>query len=184
MAKNITKLADELIEFLRPACERISIAGSIRRGKVNPRDIEIVCIPKTVTLFTNDLFGNVINETQTSAIYGALSDLFSEGAWDFDPEVKRNGPKYKRLRHNETKICCDLFLTTIECWGVIFAIRTGPSDYSKELVTRARRLDMVVENGNLYRVHRDNQRDLVPTPNEVDFFKALGLPWAEPENRQ
>ena len=39
-------LAEALVELLRPACQRIEIAGSIRRGKARPNDIEIVAVPR------------------------------------------------------------------------------------------------------------------------------------------
>lgn len=179
----IQELAQSLLAQLAPACERIEIAGSIRRGKPNPKDIEIVCIPKTEMIFSNDMFGNVTGETQVSQLNDAVVTLCTVGDWEFDPEVKRNGSKYKRLRHIGTRVCCDLFITSVECWGAIFAIRTGPGDYSKELVTQARRKGMVVEGGILYRIHRDNQRDMIPTLEETDFFKALGVKWIEPEKR-
>lgn len=40
------KLAEFLVELMSEYCERIMIAGSIRRGKHEVKDIEIVCIPK------------------------------------------------------------------------------------------------------------------------------------------
>lgn len=179
----IHNLAAELVAELSPACERIEIAGSIRRGKSNPKDIEIVCIPRISGFQEYDMFGMQVESPEHSELVKAVNVITSKGDWEFDPEVKRNGIKYKRLRHIDTRICCDLFITSPECWGVIFSIRTGPGDYSRELVTRARRMGMVVEGGNLYRTHRDNRRELIPTPEEEDFFKALGLEWIEPGNR-
>ena len=38
----------EVVEALSPACDRVMIAGSVRRGKAQPKDIEIVYIAKTV----------------------------------------------------------------------------------------------------------------------------------------
>ena len=35
-------MAQSLVEVLAPACERIEIAGGVRRRKVEPNDIEIV----------------------------------------------------------------------------------------------------------------------------------------------
>jgi len=179
----IQDLARSLVDQLAPDCERVEIAGSIRRGKPNPRDIEIVAISKMDTIFDNDIFGNITNEIQVARLNDAVVTLCTVGDWEFDPTLKRNGSKYKRLRHVDTKVCCDLFITSAECFGAIFTIRTGPGDFSKELVTRARRMGMVEEHGQLYRIHRDNSRDLIPTPEEADFFKALGLPWIEPRER-
>ena len=46
----------EVVEAMSPACDRIMIAGSVRRPKPEPKDIEIVYIPrmsnKRVDLFT------------------------------------------------------------------------------------------------------------------------------------
>ncbi len=42
----VIKLADKLVKELRHYCRRIKIAGSIRRKEKNPKDIDIVLIPK------------------------------------------------------------------------------------------------------------------------------------------
>lgn len=185
---NIHELAEDLKARLAPGCDRIEIAGSIRRGKVNPKDIEIVAVPTVFTeMATVDLWGNPGTPITRNQLAHALELLFAggSGAWSLDPELPRNGPKYKRLRYWGGKgVCCDLFITTPENWGVIFAIRTGPADFSHGLVTRALRLGLKVDGGQLWRVHRDDTRTVVPTPEEDDFFKALGLAYQEPQERQ
>ena len=47
------KWADRIVEILAPHCDRIEIAGSIRRQKPTIGDIEVVCIPKQ----NLDMFG-------------------------------------------------------------------------------------------------------------------------------
>jgi DNA polymerase (family 10) len=42
----VKKLSEKIVLRLRPYCRRIKIAGSIRRKEKNPRDIDIVLIPK------------------------------------------------------------------------------------------------------------------------------------------
>src|SRR3989338_5773301 len=42
----VLKLADKLMKEIKPFCQRVKIAGSIRRHEKNPIDIDIVCIPK------------------------------------------------------------------------------------------------------------------------------------------
>ncbi len=44
--ERVLSLARKVVQELRPFCRRIEIAGSIRRGKPNPRDIDIVLIAK------------------------------------------------------------------------------------------------------------------------------------------
>jgi DNA polymerase/3'-5' exonuclease PolX len=40
------RLADCLVKAIAPYCERIEIAGSVRRKKADVKDIEIVAIPR------------------------------------------------------------------------------------------------------------------------------------------
>ena len=42
------QMAVALVELLAPACERIEVAGSVRRQKDRPNDIEIVAMPEWV----------------------------------------------------------------------------------------------------------------------------------------
>src|SRR5690242_17561878 len=52
------ELANRVLTELAPFCERIKIAGSIRREKPEVKDLEIVCIPKTHRVpGPADLFG-------------------------------------------------------------------------------------------------------------------------------
>lgn len=44
--KHVTSLANKVVKQLKPLCKRIRIVGSIRRGELNPMDIDIVLIPK------------------------------------------------------------------------------------------------------------------------------------------
>ena len=64
-------LAQGLIETLRPHCERIEIAGSLRRGKPDVGDIELVCIPKADEM--RDLFGGVTLADLESARTASLN---------------------------------------------------------------------------------------------------------------
>ncbi len=196
----IQPLADSLLEQLRSACVRLEIAGSIRRQKPDPKDIEIVCIPSTgeYTVPVYEMFAApAATVHQVNHLEDALMTLIAGGEWEFDPIVKRNGPRYKRLRHVTSGVCCDLFLTTSREWGYTFTIRTGPSDFSKALVTYAHRRTMFF-NGNLLHKHApvfDSNGEVKPcpagerclriveTPEERDVFRALEMPWIEPSRR-
>ena len=61
----IQRIANSVLKELKPYCERIEIAGSIRRQKPDPNDIEIVAIPKPydVGLFESGI-ATVINKWQ------------------------------------------------------------------------------------------------------------------------
>jgi DNA polymerase/3'-5' exonuclease PolX len=179
------ELATDLVERLRPGCHRIEIAGSLRRGKPNPKDIEIVCEPYLAVETHKDLFGES-NPTTRNYLEIQLEELYANGTgiWTLDPDLRRNGAKYKRLKYwGAGSICCDLFITNPESWGVIFAIRTGPADFSKMLVTKALKMGMKVEDGRLWRIHRDDSKTPVVTHEESDFFKALDVSLLPPNLR-
>ena len=176
-------LAEKLAAELAPYCDRIEVAGSIRRGKPDPKDIELVVIPRFNEARGVNLLGEMVVLGQANLLENGLAWLFAGREWALDQALKRNGPKYKRLVHLNSGICCDLFIVTVESWGVQFTIRTGPGDFSKEMVTRALHLGMQVDGGQLWRVHRDGTRTVVPTLTEHDFFAALRVPFLLPPDR-
>lgn len=190
MADNpIKALALALQATLAPACERIEIAGSIRRGKDTPKDIELVAIPYIQTIPIQDMFGPTDRTVSVNALDVLLDDYIGSNGWIFDPNLRRNGPLYKRLQHREIRnhegklVCCDLFLTTAAKWGCIFAIRTGPARYSEFVVTWAKHRGFQVKEGRLWRVDRAGREHEIDTPEEKDLFKALGLPYLSPHDR-
>jgi DNA polymerase/3'-5' exonuclease PolX len=186
------QLAIGLRLALEPGCERISVAGSVRRLKPEPHDLELVAIPKIEEREARDLFGGQVGVHRVDVFEIALADLLARGEWKFDPILKRNGPKYKRLREERTGICADIFLTTPAGWGGALAIRTGPAGFSQALVTLALRQRKHVADGYLIHGHMKSETGcpkgsscslIIPTFDEVAFFGALGLPWCEPRDR-
>ena len=194
----ILEIANSLVEILRPGCTCIEIAGSLRRGSTTPKDIEIVTIPLISHTTETDLFGVKCGAIEMnhleSAIYTACL-----GNWSYDLEVKRNGPRYKRLRHR-SGVACDLLITDARRWGAIYTIRTGPDEFSKGLVTRARRMGYRVYEGLLHghtfrQYHVNGQWKekpcekgdacplIIPTLTEESFFTALKVDWIEPAAR-
>lgn len=179
--KKANALAGELVGFVASGCQRVEIAGSLRRMKPQVNDLEIVAVP-IVQMETNynDMFGG---DVEVNLLAGLLDDLYSRGEWALDQVVKRNGPKYKRLWHRDTGICCDLFITVENQWGNIFAIRTGPADFSQALVTRALQRGLQQDSGSLWLTHRDGTRTVIPCLEESDFFAALDVPYITPADR-
>lgn len=193
----IQPLAQALLEQLSSACLRIEIAGSVRRAKPEPQDLELVAIPALGESAERDLFGTIARVHTLNHLEEAIGTLLGLGEWQFDPVTRRNGARYKRLRHAASGVCCDLFITDARRWGVIYTIRTGPGDFSRSLVSYARRQGMFVQDGLLHRhpACLDEHGEVEPcpdgarcprivaTPEEADVFRALGLPWIEPRRR-
>jgi len=156
LAENI---AQDIVESLRTHCERIEIAGSIRRKKETVKDIEIVAIPKPYEtgLFENGI-ASVVNRWEK--VRGELPCKYT-----------------KRILPEGIKL--DLFFAEPGNWGLIFAIRTGSAEFShKVLATTWVRRGFKSENGFLqmggvrYEILEEN-----------DLFALLDIPFIEPENR-
>ena len=159
--KTIKKRAEEILEELRPHCLRAEIAGSIRRKKDFPNDIEIVAIPKPygVDLFESGI-AKIVNK------------------WE---KIKGELPcKYTQRRVGDG-LNLDLFFATEENWGLIFAIRTGSAEFShKTLACRWNALGYKSRGGMLY--SPDNNP--IPIRSEKELFSLLGIGYIEPEDRE
>jgi DNA polymerase/3'-5' exonuclease PolX len=177
------RLADDLVVKLTPSCDRIEIAGSIRRGKAEVKDIEIVAEPVFEDPLT--LFGDA--PVTRSLLDKALNVMWYHGEFVFI----KNGPKYKQLQlvvGGGPTIKVDLFLVTPPAqWGVIQVIRTGPAEFSRWMVTPLSKGGALpdgyaVKNGCV--VHHGQVQCAQPMPEEQDFFHFCGLMWMEPKERR
>ena len=174
-----------LSSTLAPACHRIEIAGSIRRRVSFVKDIEIVAVP----LWDRDLWGTRADTTPLDLVLARLAedgrlvprDVIVNRADGSVERQRRMGDRYKALVAVRSGIPVDLFLPqSDEEWGACLAIRTGPGEYSKMLVTEALRRGLRCS-GNLVRDQATGK--LIPTPTEEAFFAAVGVPWVKPEAR-
>ncbi|MCC7542388.1 MAG: hypothetical protein IT379_39585 [Deltaproteobacteria bacterium] len=174
-------IAEQLVRILAPACERIVIAGAIRRRKLEVADIDIVALPRV----RRDLAGLVLDDD----LEPLVTRLRAAGTLRWrrrgDGGYMATGPRRYALVHEDSWIPIDLFSVRPPAqWGAILAIRTGPAEYSQALVVGARKRGLRCEDGRLIR-----NDDSVPpveraTPEERDFIAACGFPWADPEWRR
>lgn len=157
--ENALMIAQQIKAMLSPHCERIEIAGSIRRNKPEVKDIEIVAIPKPYDtgLFESGI-ASVVNQ------------------WE---KVKGTLPCKYTQRILPEGIELDLFFAERDNWGLILAIRTGSADYShKVLATEWVKRGYKSVDGHL--VHNGKR---VAILEEKDLFKRIGLDFVEPEFR-
>jgi DNA polymerase/3'-5' exonuclease PolX len=178
-------IAAERRELLAPGCERIEVAGSIRRRKPEVRDIELVAIPAMGEQDAGDLWGTRIPVDLLEERVTELRELHQVELRDVESHRvdgsvvhgHRNGPAYKALEYRGMPV--DLFVVRPPAqWGVIFTIRTGPADWGQRIVTLCQRYLWRVQDGVLY------QRGApVACPEEADFLRAIGQPWVEPAER-
>jgi DNA polymerase/3'-5' exonuclease PolX len=174
--------AEAFIHDLGRYCDRIEVAGSLRRKTKDVGDVEIVCVPKSV-------FPQVpisgIGAPQGEMIV-PLYDAIGRVEWLEPREIDggfRMGPRYRALVDKYTGVPIDLFCVLPPAqWGVIMTIRTGPAEFSQQLMMIAKRRGYRCEDGALRDVRRGNGA-MVDTPEERDFFKTIGVAWKEPEDR-
>lgn len=164
------KIADNVVDLLRPHCERIEIAGSIRREKEICGDIEIVVIPKPYEtgLFTSGL-ASVVN--QWEKVKGELEYGKTKYTQRILP-ASIVGVEGKR-------VALDLFIADATNFGLIYAIRTGSSEYSHKVLAQGwvkkgykSEGGFLTQAGKVYEV-----------PEEIDLFNRIGIPYCEPKNR-
>lgn len=164
--------AQEIYKLLEPHCERVEIAGSIRRKKqVNIKDIEIVCIPKTDSL-NSSLFGDPV-AVRAPGFTRALEHFKLEKG-----DTKTG--KYCVYKIAEG-VKLDLFIANPENWGYILAIRTGSSEFSKAMAVRWKQKGLQGRKGMLYWIASDTA---MPVREEKDLFQLLDLEYVKPEFRE
>ena len=172
--KEARNIAGLIIADLDKYCERIEIAGSVRRGKAEVKDIEIVAMPR---LRYEPQLLDVIVEI----------DALDGYPWRSLGKVIKNGPKYKQLELHAAEINLDLFIVTPpEQWGVIMVIRTGPAEFSQWCVTQRKKGGILpsncqVKDGGVY---RNGDSRPISMPEELDFLDFLGLGWVNPSERK
>jgi DNA polymerase/3'-5' exonuclease PolX len=161
-------LAESILTALTPGCSRIAIAGSVRREKPEIGDIEIVCIPRVTG---HDLFGVPQYSLET------LNDLIALQNWGGNPA----GDHYRQ--YDLGPCALDLFITTPECWGVIFTLRTGDADFSRLAVTQRNKGGFLPSNLNVKHGRVWMHGTALETPEETDFLRILGFGEIEPKYR-
>lgn len=163
-------------ERLRPFCDRIMIAGSIRRRKEHVKDIELVCIPKKEPV--KDLFENI---TGYQVIPDFIKIVNEYKKIKGEPTGKYTQRLLRLQQEGSGRIyeCnLDLFMVTPENWGLLFMIRTGSADFSKKMMNVARSEGYLVEDGQLWR-----GKSIVEVREEEDLFRILNRRWVEPWER-
>ena len=134
-------------------------------------DIELCAIPKMVP--GNNMFGDPVSALETFD-YGQIG------------RVLKGGRRYVQIAlHQEINL--DLFIVLPPAsWGVIYTLRTGPAEFSRKCVTQRRKGGLLpsylqVKDGV---VRNASTGDIIPTPEEDDFFRALKMHWLSPDKRQ
>ena len=150
------RMANEIIKRLAPYCSRIQVAGSIRRKKPSPRDIDIVLIPSDPWNLEHEILGL---------------------ARPFKPWV--SGEKLKRFNCNGVQV--DLYYAEPKTWATLLLIRTGSKENNIRLCSLAKSKDwhLAASGDGLF----DENGQRIAGDTEKSIYGALGLPFQPPERR-
>jgi DNA polymerase/3'-5' exonuclease PolX len=159
-------LAEKIAAEITPFCDRLEIAGSIRRRRAHCGDIDIVCIPKGLVgreglLARCSRSARRVKEGEQYVVF-ELANGFQLDLW---------------FAHAGAG---DLLTTTPSNWGVLLLARTGSAAHNIYIAERAR------QQGLHFNPHRGITRrgELIASEEEADIFAALKLDVIRPEDRE
>lgn len=160
----VDRLKCELLKV--PGVERVEAAGSVRRRRPMPNDIDLVVLAKDT--------------------HAVLERLSRPVGWRMDIQGTTNARVFTR-----TAVQIDIFFARMPeadmftprptNWGSVLLCRTGSIAHNIELIQHAERLNMRWDpQDGVY----DEKNNLVASETEEQIFEALGLPCVPPEKRE
>lgn len=171
--------ARELCGGLKTACDRLIVAGSLRRNKAAVGDIEIVFIPKMETVQTD-----LITVGQLPATDKALLNLIGWGI------IKKRlnkmgsetwGEQNKYAVHVATGVPVDFFRARESNWWNYLVCRTGSAESNMKIATAA-----LAKGWQWHPTGKgfcDERGEVVSVNSEREVFELVGLPYREPHLR-
>ena len=159
------KYAEQIVEQLRPYCELIEIAGSIRRGCPMVGDIDIVCLPSNRQAVRERVLKSnpKIIQNGDTTIEVLLKNKVRLDVW--------------MASHKEPS----LFEPQGSNWGSLLLVRTGSKQHNIRLLGRAEAMGL---RWNTYHGVYDYRGNCIACSTEVEIFDALKLPYVLPEERR
>jgi len=154
-SNEVTRLAQKELSILRKYSKKIELAGSIRRRKPNPSDIDFVIIPR--------------NDAAKQAIYKHAEKY----------KIRARGTQllsYWLLPRKRAQV--DIYFAEPKHYGAMLLFATGPGDYNIALRKKAIVQGLKL---NQYGVWKGNR--CKGSRTEQDIYKALGKDFKSPELR-
>lgn len=180
-------LAERIRDELSPYCSQIEIAGSLRRGRAEVNDIDLVCMPKD-GLAGGD-FGDMTCHQALVARCKRRTQVVREGASNLVLRLQAPGRPF-HLFHVDLFFAAparrDLITATPSNWGTVLLCRTGSREHNVYLCQKAEALGLkwctsqgiceVKPSGDVVRI--------LASATEEEMFAALGMQWIPPAARE
>lgn len=157
-------LAEALVAQLQDVCDRVEIAGSLRRAKATVGDIEIVALPR----HREQLLARLDMLVHRG---DAQQEIYNDGK-------KRWGPRYRGLRWRGMR--AEVFIAEPDSWGYILWLRTGPGDANHYVMTQIARHNAPFRFTGGFALADDGK---IPVEDERALFGLLGMPEIAPAAR-
>lgn len=186
-------IAHQIIEKLSSYCSIINLAGSIRREKAEVKDIEIVCLPKTIRVPYGDIFDQKFIQIPEEKFKKLILSLGKIVKGKYDGKMMQIELGDRRITNG---IMLDLFMPDDFDYYRQLAIRTGSADYSHKIIAVAwRKKGWCGSNQGLRKIsdciHKDTKWVCLNThaerpplwKSEEEFFEWIGVKWIHPSLR-
>ncbi len=146
-------IAKAVVKLLKPYCQKIEVAGSIRRRKPWVNDIDLVLVPSDPWNLQHEIRGL--------------------------GQVRMSGMKIMRVMVGSTQV--DIYVASEETWATLLLIRTGSAENNIRLASLAkkRRWHLHANGDGLF--NENGQR--IAGDSEESIYGALGLRYQRPEER-
>ena len=169
----IRAIADKVVAALSPLCERIEIAGSIRRSRALVGDIDLVILPKDRAAIRARLVPacNVLADGPQNLLVD----------WAFD------GARLQLDIFFAHDGVGDFFAREPSNWGTLLICRTGSKEFNIWFAQQAQRAGY---HWNPYRGLAklqglsSQQQPVAAAATEQELFTTLGLTYIAPEKRE
>lgn len=173
-------VAAELVQQLRPCAERIEVAGSLRRGKAEVGDVELLFVPKKAGK-RDELFREYYDAADAALFRWSLEGVLSKRPSKVG--VFTWGPENKLAVHVASGIPVDFFSTDSLRWWNALVVRTGGKQNNLLITTTAQRQGWTFEayGAGFHKLSDPAERH--DTTSERDVFEFIGLKYLEPEDR-
>ncbi len=160
------RIAAKIVEALSPFCERIEVAGSIRRRRPFVGDVDVVALPREGQLAglrerARQATTVVTDAEQTLVV--RLANGVQLDLWLARPAVK------------------DFFSEVPTNFGTLLLLRTGSKEHNVHLIEHAKRVGL---RWNTYHGVFDGHGKCLACETEEGIFKALGMDFVPPERRE
>ncbi len=179
-------LAEKVVAVLQPFCERVCVAGSLRRERSEVGDIDIVALPKP--LDQPGPLGGTVHLVESSV----WSTLFPKVLSKIGLKLVVSGPEILRFNYvsafgelpiDFSGFQVDVYRARPETWGVILLVRTGSKEHNVKLcsLAKAKGLKLSAAEGVVTQV---GFGQIIASKTEEEIFAALGLAFVEPKDRE